>query len=110
MAKFVSIGYGDREGYADTDAAVRDAAHEHDARLRGQGVEMGVAGPPVQVRNHDAAGVATEDGPFMSSTLPVAGFAIIEAASLAEAIDMVSGTPCAVAHGVVELWPLHESP
>ena len=35
----------------------------------------------------------------MTSLLPLAGFAIIEAAHLAEAVDMVSRTPCAVAHG-----------
>ena len=110
MAKFVTIGYGDQAGYDRTDAAVRDAAHSHEARLRQGGVDMGLAGQPVQVRNHDAATVTTEDGPFMSSTLPVAGFAIIEAATLAEAIDIVSRTPCAVAHGVVEVWPLRESP
>jgi len=28
---------------------------------------MGVAGPPVQVRNHNSAGVITEEGPFMAS-------------------------------------------
>jgi hypothetical protein len=110
MARFVTIGYGDQAGYDRTDATVRDAAHAHDARLRQDGVNMGVAGPPVQVRNHDAAEVTTEDGAFMSSTLPVAGFAIIEAATLADAIDIVSTTPCAVAHGVVEVWPLLESP
>ncbi|WP_433367489.1 YciI family protein [Streptosporangium sp. CA-115845] len=108
MAKFVTIGYGDQVGYDRTDASVRDAAHAHDARLRQERVDMGIAGPPVQVRNHDAAEVTTEDGPFMSSALPVAGFAIIEAATLAEAIDIVSRTPCAVAHGVVEVWPLQE--
>jgi hypothetical protein len=108
--KFVTIAYGDQAGYDRTDAAVRDAAHAHDARLRQNGVDMGVAGRPVQVRNHDAAVVTTEDGPFMSSALPVAGFAIIEAATLDEAIDIVSRTPCAVAHGVVEVWPLQESP
>jgi hypothetical protein len=42
----------------------------------------------------------------MTSSLRVAGFAIIEAANMVEAIDMVSRTPCAVAHGVVEVWPL----
>ena len=109
MAKFVTIGYGDQAGYDRTDEAVRDAAHAHDARLQKEGVEMG-AGPPVQVRNHDAAGVTTEDGAFMSSPLPLAGFAIIEAATLAEAIEIVSRTPCAVAHGVVEVWPLQRSP
>ncbi|MCY1521123.1 hypothetical protein D9M68_559220 [compost metagenome] len=108
MPKFVTIGYGTREGYDRTAAAVRDAAHAHDAALRKDGVLMGIAGKPVQVRNPDAAGVETENGPFMRSPLPVAGFAIIEAADLAEAMAMVSRTPCAVAHGVVEVWPLEQ--
>jgi hypothetical protein len=108
MPKFVTIGYGDREGYERTGAAVRGAAHAHDAKLRKAGVLMGIAGVPVQVRNPDAADIKTADGPFMASALPVAGFAIIEAADLAAAIDMVSGTPCAVAHGVVEVWPLEQ--
>jgi hypothetical protein len=109
MPKFVTIGYGDREGYDRTDASIRDAAHIHDARLRDSGVLMGMAGTPVQVRNPDAGTVQTQIGPFMSSALPVAGFAIIEAATLAEAVKIVSKTPCAVARGVVEVWPLEET-
>lgn len=108
MPKFITIGYGDREGYDRTPTAIRGAAHAHDAALQKNGVLMGIAGPPVQVRNPEAARVETMNGPFMSSSLPVAGFAIIEAADLAEAIDMVSRTPCAVAHGVVEVWPLEQ--
>lgn len=110
MATFITIGYGDRAGYESTDPAVRDAAHEHDARLRADGVLMGVAGDPVQVRNHDGAGVRTADGPFMRADLPVAGFAIIEAASAEEAARIASATPCAVARGVVEVWPLQTTP
>jgi hypothetical protein len=106
MAKFVTIGYGDRAGYDGTDAAVRDAAHEHDARLQAEGAVMGIAGVPVQVRNHDAAGVRTTDGAYLQSELPIAGFSLIEAADLEEAVAVVAGTPCAVAHGVVEVWPL----
>jgi hypothetical protein len=108
MPKFVTIGYGDRAGYDRTAVAIRDAAHAHDAELRKKGVLMGVAGAPVQVRNPDAAKVETAEAPFMTSSLPVAGFAIIEAADMVDAIDMVSRTPCAVAHGVVEVWPLKE--
>lgn len=108
MPRFVTIGYGDREGYDRTAVAIRDAAHAHDAKLREAGVLMGIAGTPVQVRNPGAAQVETAKGPFMRSAMPVAGFAIIEAADLAEAIDMVSRTPCAVAHGVVEVWPLEQ--
>jgi hypothetical protein len=108
MAKFLTIGYGDSAGYECTDPATRDAAHAHDGRLRETGAVMGTAGRPVQVRNHDAAAVVTTDGPFMSSQLPVAGFALIEASTLEDAIQAASQTPCAVAQGVVEVWPLNQ--
>ncbi|MBP8019371.1 MAG: hypothetical protein KAY82_04985 [Hylemonella sp.] len=44
----------------------------------------------------------------MTAQLPVAGFAVIEAPNMAEAIKMVSQSPCAVAYGVVEVWPLEQ--
>lgn len=110
MAKFVTIGYGDREGYDRTSAAVRQEAHAHDTRLQEAGAIAGIAGAPVQVRNHDDAGMTVEGGSFMSSGLPIAGFGIIEAETLEEAVRMASKTPCAVAQGVVEVWPLQESP
>jgi hypothetical protein len=106
MPKFITIGYGDQAGYERTPASVRDVAHIYDADLRNRGVLMGIAGAPVQVRNPDDSGVEIKNGPFMASALPLAGFAIIEAADLSEAIAMVSHVPCAVAHGVVEVWPL----
>ena len=110
MARFVTIGYGDRAGYDRTDPAIRDAAHQHDERLLAEGALMGIAGEPVQVRNHDGAGVERSEGPFLRSDLPIAGFMVIEAADLGEAISLVSKTPCAVAHGVVEVWPLDSMP
>jgi hypothetical protein len=42
----------------------------------------------------------------MRADLPIAGFALIEAANVEDAIEQVAKTPCAVAHGVVEIWPL----
>jgi hypothetical protein len=109
VPKFVTIGYGDQAGYDRTAAAIRNAAHEHDAKLRKDGTLMGIAGAPVQVRNPDGAQVETTAGPFMRSSLPLAGFAIIEAANVDEAVALVSRSPCAVAHGVVEVWPLTEA-
>jgi hypothetical protein len=106
MPKFVTIGYGDEAGYRQTPPGIRDAAHKHDERLAQAGALIGVAGTPVQVRNPDAKGIQTEHAAFMSAPLPIAGFAVIEATDLAEAIDMVSQSPCAVAQGVVEVWPL----
>jgi hypothetical protein len=53
------------------------------------------------VRNPEAARAETVSGAFVSSALPIA--------ELAEAIEIVSPVPCAVAHGVVEIWPLEEA-
>jgi hypothetical protein len=108
MPKFVTIGYGDEAGYQGTAPSVRDAAHQHDARLQAAGALIGVAGKPVQVRNPDGAGTQTDEGAYMHTELPIAGFAVIEADDVDEAIRLVSQTPCAVAHGVVEVWPLDE--
>ena len=36
MPKFVTIGYGDREGYDRTPQEVRDAAHAHEAELKSE--------------------------------------------------------------------------
>jgi hypothetical protein len=109
MAKFVTIGYGDEAGYNQTAPEVRDAAHAHDALLVKAGALVGRAGQPVQVRNPDATVVQTKNVAFMKAPLPIAGFAIIEAADIDEAVKMVSKAPCAVAHGVVEVWPLLDS-
>lgn len=106
MPTFITIGYGDQAGYDRTDPSVRQAAHSNDDRLQAAGGLLGIAGPPVQVRNHRGEGVHTEPGPFLRSDLPVAGFAVIEAADLDEAVRLVAGSPCAVADGVIEVWPL----
>ena len=110
MPQFITIGYGDQDGYDRTDKSVRDAAHAQDARRTQLGDVMGVAGEPVQVRNHDAAKVEVAEGAFLRSDLPVAGFALIEAPDLDAAIRIASRAPCAVAHGVVEVWPLIPAP
>ncbi|EYR78497.1 MULTISPECIES: YciI family protein [Rhizobiaceae] len=109
MPRFITIEYGAAAAADRTSQPARDAAHARDADLRSEGAIMGIAGPPVQIRNPEGRGMETCEGAFLSSALPVAGFAIIEAADLAEAIEKVSGVPCAVAHGVVEVWPLKET-
>ena len=108
MPRFITIGYGDPADYDRTPRAIRDAAHEQDARLLSEGAVIGIAGTPVQVRNPEARAIETRDGAFMSSAMPIAGFAMIEAADLDEAVRKVSNVPCAVTHGVVEVWPLKE--
>ena len=106
MATFITTGYGDQQGYNRTSSKVRAAAHAHDSKLISLGALTGVAGAPVQVRNPEGQALETTEGAYMSTDLPIAGFAVLEADSLEHAIELVSQTPCAVAHGVVEVWPL----
>lgn len=106
MATFITIGYGDEAGYRRASDDCKRAAHTRDDELRAAGALVGIAGEPVAVRNPDGAGLRVEAGPFMGSELPIAGFAVFEADDLEAAIERVSQTPCAVAHGVVEVWPL----
>lgn len=106
MATFITIGYGDAAGYDRVSDDCRKAAHARDDELRADGALIGTAGRPVQVRNPDGTGVRIEPGPYLRSALPIAGFAVLEADDLDAAIERVSQVPCAVAHGVVEVWPL----
>jgi hypothetical protein len=106
VAKFITIGYGDVSGYQRTAADLKDAAHAHDAWLVERGAIVGIAGTPIQVRNHESTGIETEQGAYLRSDLPIAGIALIEAINAEEAVELVSKTPCAVCFGVVEVWPL----
>jgi hypothetical protein len=106
MPKFITIGYGDEAGYNRTAPHIRDAAHQHDAQMRESGAIIGIAGGPVQVRNPGGESVQTSRGQFMRADLPIAGFALIETKSMEDAIEQAAKTPCAVAYGVVEIWPL----
>jgi hypothetical protein len=106
MPTFITIGYGDTAGYNRLSDECKQVAHGHDDALRAAGALIGIAGHPVQVRNPDGACVQIERGPYLQSALPIAGFAVLEADDLDAAIERVRQTPCAVAHGVVEVWPL----
>jgi hypothetical protein len=106
MATFITIGYGDAAGYNRVSDDCKQAAHARDDELRTAGALIGIAGRPVQVRNPQGSNVRIEPGSYLQSALPIAGFAVLEAEDLDAAIERVSQTPCAVAHGVVEVWPL----
>lgn len=67
---------------------------------------MGIAGASVQVHNPENSGVETLNASSLTSDLPGAGFAQIEAASIEETIRQGSQTPCGNCYGVVEVRPL----
>ena len=69
------------------------------------GVRMEGPETATTVRVQDGRTLTT-DGPFAEIKEAIGGYLFLEADDLDAAIAMVAGTPSAVAHGVVEVWPL----
>ncbi len=58
--------------------------------LATRGALIGMAGAPIQVRDHDDAGVHTQAGAFLHSDLSIAGFTVIEGADMDEAVKLTA--------------------
>jgi hypothetical protein len=104
--KFLCLAYGDEKDWNRLSKPEQDALLAQDEVLRSRGalvaaVELAVT----TVRAWDGTPDVTH-GPFARSPAPLAGFGVIEAADLDEAIRLVKDTPCARAGGAVELRPI----
>ena len=103
--KFLCLGYGSEEDWNALSKGEQDKLLAQDEVLRGQGAIVAPLQEATTVRAPKGQ-VITQDGPFVESSLPLAGFALIDARDLNEAIALVSKTPCANAGGAVEVWPV----
>lgn len=104
--KFLCLAYGEEKDWVALSEKEQRALLAQDDVLRQRGdIVAAVAQTPTVVRAWDGTPNTTE-GPFAASTAPLAGFGVIEAADLDEAIRLVKDTPCARAGGAVELRPI----
>jgi hypothetical protein len=104
--KFLVLAYGAEEDWKKLSKAEQDALLAQDEVLRRRGALVAAVEPaPVTVRAWDGTAHVTR-GAFAGSAVPLAGFGVIEAADLDEAIALVKDTPCARAGGAVELRPI----
>jgi hypothetical protein len=106
--KFLCLAYGDESGWKSLSKEKQDEVLAADERIRQRGNFMSIVLPSTVVRAWDGT-PKTSPGPFAKGDVPLAGFSIIEAHDLEEAVAMVSKTPCAVAKGAIEVWPLKAS-
>jgi len=106
--KFLCLAYGSEHDWRALPRDEQDALLAQDEVLRRRGDVVAAVEPKnaTTVRAWDGTPSITE-GPFAHSIVPLAGFGIIEAADLNEAIALVARTPCARAKGAVELRPIH---
>ena len=104
--KFLVLAYGDEKDWVALSAREKQEVLAQDEVLRRRGDLVAAVEPQVTtVRAWDGTPTTT-DRAVADLPAPLAGFGIIEAADLAEAIRLVAGTPCARAKGAVEIRPI----
>ena len=104
--RFLVLAYGDEKDWKTLSDRERKELLAQDDALRRRGDTVAALGRGVTVRSWRAPSVTP--GPFCHPDLPLAGFGVIEARDLDEVVSLVARTPCAVARGAVEVWPIRE--
>lgn len=101
--KYLCLAYGSEKDWNKLTSSEQNALLAQDEVLRQRGDLVSAVEPKaITVRAWDGTPTTTEGG-FANATLPLAGFGIIEAEDLNEAIQLVANTPCARAKGAIEI-------
>ena len=107
--RFLCLAYGAEKDWLALSEEQQNKLLAQDQVIVARGDLVSVLGPPTTVRAWDGTPSLTYS-PVATSTAPLVGFSLIEAASLDEVIALVAGTPCAVAGGAIEIRQLNDDP
>lgn len=100
--KYLCLAFGDEAGWNALTDDEKDEVLAQDEVIRSRGATMSAVRPQVtSVRNWNR-NLEVSNEPYVTG-LPLAGFSIIEAEDVEEVVELVSNTPCARAHGVIEI-------
>jgi len=103
--KYLCLAYGNETDWNGLSKREQDKLLAQDEVLRERGGFVAPVEKPTTVRAQNGE-VIIRGGPFADSRLPLAGFSLIDAKDLNEAIALISKTPCARAGGAVEIRPV----
>jgi hypothetical protein len=103
--RYLCLAYGDGKDFELLSKSEQEKLFEQDELIRKRGGVTATVRPATTVRSTNGK-VVTSDGPFAVGRVPLVGFSFIDAKDLDEVVDLVSKTPCAVAGGAIEVWPL----
>jgi hypothetical protein len=105
--KYLCLAYGSEKDWKALTKEEQTAVLAQDQVLRDRGALMAAVETSVTtVRAWGGEPPTSTTGPFANLAAPLAGFSIIEAASLEEVIELVAKTPCAYAMGAIEIRPI----
>jgi hypothetical protein len=104
--KYLCLAYGAEKDLVALSKSEQEALLAQDEVLRQRGALMAAVQRHVtSVRAWDGTPTTT-DGALASSSAPLAGFSVIEAADVDEVVRLVAQTPCARARGWIEIRPI----
>jgi hypothetical protein len=106
--RFLCLAYGDGEDWAELSDREQQELLAQDARLLERGDMVAAVDPEGMVVRAWGGKVELGAAPFARGDAPLAGFAIVEADTLEDAIALVKDTPCARAKGAIELRRIME--
>lgn len=104
--KYLCLAYGGEDDWKALTESEQAALLARDDVLRERGDLVAAVGLQVTTVRAWNGIPATSEGPLTDTKLPLAGFGIIEAADLNEAVRLIADTPCARAKGAVEIRPI----
>jgi hypothetical protein len=104
--KFLCLAYGDEKDWKALSKEQKDELLKQDEILRKRGTLMAAVQTDVVTVSAWDGEPCSMVGSFANSNVPLAGFSIIDAASIDEVIQLVAGTPCARAKGAIEIRPI----
>jgi hypothetical protein len=105
--KFLCLAYGDEKDWDALTQNEQKMLLAQDQLIRSRGALIAAVETSVAtVRAWEGQPATVTPGPFTKLATPLAGFSVIEAASLGEVIDLVAKTPCAYARGAIEIRPI----
>jgi hypothetical protein len=107
--KFLCLAYGDEAGWNRLSASSKEEVLAADAAIRARGNLMSAVRPEVKTVTNWDGDTRLTDTPYAQHALPLAGFSVIEAATMEEVLHLVAKTPCARAEGYIEIRALWEA-
>ena len=106
--QFLCLAYGAEKDWL---ALTKDQQTEYlaqDEVLRKRGATMAAVQTNVTTVTAWDGTARTSQTSIAQSSVPLAGFSIIEAVDMNEAVLLVANTPCARAKGAIEIRPLRQ--
>jgi hypothetical protein len=104
--KYLCLAYGDEEDWKKLTRSEQDKLLAQDQVVRDRGNLVAAVGREVITVTARAGEPDVQWQEFADLPQPLAGFSIIEAEDIEQAISLVQGTPCPHANGAIEIRPI----